>query len=165
MTGSDPQQPQSHGAEYPPPEGASGQTDPHAPVDYPADAGLPPAAYPPLAPGYAAPYPPSYPPPMPGYYPGTGYAYDPYWPARPLGTNGKAIGSLVSSVIGLTCCGLTSIVGVILGVIAMRETKRTGQEGWGIALAGTIIGGLALAALLVYLLLYVGLIASGWQWT
>jgi hypothetical protein len=46
----------------------------------------------------------------------------------------------------------------------MRETKRTGQEGYGMALAGTIIGGLAVAGLVLYLLLMIGLWASGWQW-
>ncbi len=55
------------------------------------------------------------------------------------------------------------IVGFILGVIAMRETKRTGQEGYGVALAGTIIGGLALGAGLILMLVYVALIASGWS--
>lgn len=137
MTGSGP-----YGAEYP------DRPDPRTPVDYP-DAGLPPPLYPPPA--------------HPGYYPAPGY--DPYRPMRPPGTNGKAIAALVSSLLGLTCCGLTAIPGVILGMIAMRETKRTGQDGWGIALAGTIIGGLFIAGLAVYLLLYIGLIASQWQWT
>jgi hypothetical protein len=163
MTGSDPQRPfpRSHGVEYPPLENTPHRPDPHAPVDYPADAGLPPPVYPPPAPGY----PPPHPPPAPGYYPGAGYGYDPYRPMKPPGTNGMAIAALVSSLLGLTCCGLSSIVGVIIGVIAMRETKRTGQDGWGIALAGTIIGALVVAGLLVYMLLYIGLVASGWQWS
>jgi hypothetical protein len=139
--------------------------DPFAPVDYPTDAGLPPPlysppAYPPPPQGYPPPY-----PAAPGYYQGAGYGYDPYRPTRPPGTNGKAIGALVSSLIGVFCCGVTSIVGVVLGVIAMRETKRTGQDGYGMALAGTIIGGLACAGFLVYFLLYLGLFASGGQWT
>jgi hypothetical protein len=101
--------------------------------------------------------------PPPGYYPAYP-AYDPYRPVRPPGTNGKAIASMVCSAVGLTCCGLTSIVGVILGVIAMRETRRRGQDGYGLALAATIIGGLAVLGWAVYLLLYVALLASGWQW-
>ncbi|OBI80172.1 DUF4190 domain-containing protein [Mycobacterium sp. E740] len=148
MTGS------PYGGEYP------DRPDPLAPVDYPADAGLPPPVEP--AAGYQ---PPGYPPSYPGYYPTPGYAYDPYRPVRPLGTNGKAIASLVSSLVGVFCCGVTCIVGVILGVIAMRETKQTGQDGYGIALAGTIIGGLAVAGFLIYLLLSIGLVASGLQWT
>lgn len=146
MSGGDP-----HGAEKP---------DPFAPVDYPTDAGLPPPLYPPPLPpqGYPQPY-----PAAPTYYPGTAYGYDPYRPMRPPGTNGKAIGALVCSLVGVFCCGLTCIVGVVLGVIAMGETKRTGQDGYGIALAGTIIGGLATAGFLVYILLYLSVLASGWQ--
>ncbi|MGV0793378.1 DUF4190 domain-containing protein [Mycolicibacterium sp. XJ1819] len=126
------------------------QPDPYRPVDYPGDAGLPPPIYPGPAPGYpGAPY---------------GGAYDPYWPVRPPGVNGKATASLVLSVIGVTCCGLTSIVGLILGVVAMRETRRTGQDGYGLAVAGTVLGGLAVAGWLVYVLLYVAILASGWQW-
>lgn len=141
--------------------GDPGRPDPFAPVDYPADAGLPPPLYPPSAPGYPPPY---ASPPGQGYYP-AGYGYDPYRPIRPPGTNGMAIGSLVCSLVGVFCCGVTCVVGVILGVTAMRETKRTGQDGFGIALAGTIIGGLATAGFLVYILLYLSLLTTGWQWT
>jgi hypothetical protein len=119
------------------------EPDPHRPVDYPADVGLPPPVYPP--PGY------------PGYY-------DPYRPIKPPGTNSKAIGSLVASLAGFFCCGLPSIVGLVLGVVAMRETKRTGQDGYAIALVGTIVGGLAVAGWLVYVLLSISIYASGWQW-
>src|SRR5689334_18336765 len=89
------------------------QPDPSQAVDYPADAGLPPPVYSPPYPGY------------PGYYPG---GYGPYRPIKPPGTNGKAIAALVTSVVGLFCCGLPSIVGLVLGIVGMRETKRTGQD-------------------------------------
>jgi hypothetical protein len=118
--------------------------------DYPFEPVLPPPVYPP--PGY---------PSAPGYYP----AYDPYRPAMAPGTNGKAIASLVTSVAGWLCCAPLAVVGLVLGVIAMRETKRTGQEGYGMALAGTIIGGLFVAAGLIVMLLYIALMVSGWQWT
>ena len=59
---------------------------------------------------------------------------------------------MVASLVGLMFCGLPSIAGVILGVIAMRETKRTGQDGHGMALAGTIVGGIVAAVWLVFLL-------------
>jgi hypothetical protein len=55
------------------------------------------------------------------------------------------------------CCAPLAIVGLVLGVLAMRETKRSGQAGWGMALAGTIIGGLFTAGLVVVLLLYIAL--------
>ena len=137
-----------------PPPGPYQPQDPFAPVDYPTDPGLPPPVYP--GPYPAAPY------QAPGYpsyaYPG----YDPYR-QKPLGTNGKAIAALVVALGGLVFCGLPSVAGLVLGVIAMRETRRTGQDGWGLALAGTIIGGLATAGLVLYILLWVGIIASGFS--
>jgi hypothetical protein len=155
MTTGDPEKPAQEfgGVEYPSLED-SRNPDLYVPVAYPADAGVPPPIYAPPPPGY-----PGYSGGAPGYYP----AYDPYRPVRTPGTNGKAIASLVTSIAGVTCCGPLVIVGFILGVIAMRETKRTGQEGYGVALAGTIIGGLALAAGLILMLVYVALIASGWS--
>jgi hypothetical protein len=125
------------------------QQDPDPPIDYPADVGLPPPVYPMPYPG------------APGYYPG---GYDPYRPSKPPGTNGKAIGALVTSVAGFFCCGLPSIVGFILGIVAMRETKRTGQDGYALALVGTIVGGVAIAGWVVYLLLTITIYASSWQW-
>jgi uncharacterized protein DUF4190 len=159
MTAGDPEKP-AHpygGTEYPSLEDSAPQTDPNPPLDYPADAGLPPPIYPPPYPG-AAGYP-GY-PAIAGYYPG----YDPYRPIKPPGTNGKAIAALVTSLVGLLCCGLPSLVGLILGVVAMRETKRTGQEGYAIALIGAIIGGLVVAGWVIYLLLSISIYASGWQW-
>ncbi|HME46678.1 DUF4190 domain-containing protein [Mycobacterium sp.] len=124
------------GTEYPFPEQSRPPVDPYAPVDYPA-----------VYPGAPA----GYPPPYQGY---PVDPYDPYRASRPPGTNGKAIASLVASLVGWFCCGLPSIAGAILGVVAMRETKRTGQEGYGIALAGTIIGGLTAAGWLVFMLVW-----------
>ncbi|HET6732551.1 DUF4190 domain-containing protein [Mycobacterium sp.] len=157
MTGSDPDRSAEpfRGMEYPSLENSGGQQPYYgAPVDYPTGAGLPPPVYPPQftgAPGY---------PPAPGY-PG---GYDPYRLTKPPGTNGQAIAALVCSIAGLMCC-VSSIAGLILGVMAMRETKRTGQEGYGLALAGAVLGGLGVAFMVLTLLLYIGLIASGWQWT
>lgn len=163
----------THGQEYPPLEDSAPRVDPYAPVDYPTDSvpqppnysaqpgNPPPPGYPP--PGYPQPgypqmsYPPpgvpptSYPPQYGGAY-GTGYgpAYDPYAQGKPVGTNGKAIAAMVTSIAGLIFCGLPSIVGLILGIIAMRETKRTGQEGHGMALAGVIVGALSVVGWLLY---------------
>jgi hypothetical protein len=137
----------------------TGDPDPDAPVDYPPDAGLPPPVYPPPYPGPAG-YP-SYPgyPGAPGYYPG---AYDPYRPSKPPGTNGMAIASLVISLCSLIlCCGATGFIGVILGIVGMRESKRAGQEGYGIALTGVIIGGICTVFWALMLVLYaIGTLSS-----
>jgi hypothetical protein len=55
------------------------------------------------------------------------------------GTNGLAIASLVCSVIGL-CCGVGSIIGIVLGFIARSQIRTSGQAGDGLALAGIIVG-------------------------
>jgi Domain of unknown function (DUF4190) len=140
-----PEQPY-RGGEYPPIEQTGPRPDPYAPVDYPT--------------GYPQLPPPVYPQPgFPAYGP-----YDPYRQTAPPGTNGKAIAALVTALVGLVFCGLPSIAAVFLGPMAMRECKRTGQDGYGIALAGTIIGGLIAALWVLYLVVIVGIAASGFQW-
>lgn len=92
---------------------------------------------------------PSYPanlssPPL--LYPG--YSADQYGPhpvGRPSGTNRTAIAALVTSLVGLLFCGLPSVAGLIIGIVALSQTKRTGQKGRGLALAASIIGGVGIA--------------------
>jgi hypothetical protein len=156
MTASDPEKP-FRGTEYPPLEDSAPYRDPNPTFDYPADAGLPPPVYPP-------PYPAGFPgyPAAPGYF---AHGYDPYRPTKPPGTNGIAIAALAVSAASLVLfCGIPSFIGVILGIIAMRETKRTGQDGFGMALAGTIIGAIPTVLWLLYLVVFIGIYASGWQW-
>ena len=115
--------------------------DPDAPVDYPPDAGLPPPVYPPPYPGPAG-YP-GY-PGAPGYYAG---AYDPYRPSKPPGTNGMAIASLVASLVGFVpfCFfGIGSIIGIVLGIVALNQIKQTREGGHGLAIAGIVVGGVSL---------------------
>lgn len=142
-----------------PPQPQHPPPDPHAPVDYPAGPDLPPAVQ-----GSAYPPPPWYgPPPQATGYPYVGYhhgGYDPYRPATPPGTNGKATAALVTSLVGLLCCGLPSIVGLILGIVAMRETRSTGQDGYGLALAGVVIGALVTIGYALYFLLVVVLVTG-----
>ena len=63
--------------------------------------------------------------------PNQGYGYP--GPPQPAGTNGLAIASLVVSF-------FCSIVGIILGFVALNQIKRTGQGGRGLAIAGIVIG-------------------------
>jgi prepilin-type processing-associated H-X9-DG protein len=62
-------------------------------------------------------------------------------PRSPAKTSGMAITSLVLGCLGLLTCGITSLVGLVLGIIALvRISKSNGQVGGqGIALAGTIV--------------------------
>lgn len=54
-------------------------------------------------------------------------------------TNGLAIASLVTSLIG------ASLIGIVLGHMAQKQIRVSGQQGAGLATAGMIIGYLGLA--------------------
>ncbi|MDR3360604.1 MAG: DUF4190 domain-containing protein [Bifidobacteriaceae bacterium] len=60
-------------------------------------------------------------------------------------TNALAIVSLVTWTIGL------SLQAIVFGRIARSQIKRIGQAGAGVALAGLILGHIALAASLVFI--------------
>ena len=133
------------------PDGTPPPPDPYAPVDYPTN-------YPPLLPPvYPTPYPPAAGYPYPPY---GGDPFDPYRPLKPPGTNGKAIAALVCSLSGLVFCGLPSIAGIILCILAMRETKRTGQDGFGLAVAGVAIGAVIVVLMLLYVAFMVFIVSS-----
>jgi hypothetical protein len=141
-------------------------------TDYPPYA--PPGYSPEYQAGYPPQYPPEYPappgPPPPGYGQPPGYGGPPYSPGPPpgygpppyqggyyppdylggygpqgAGTNGLAVASLIASFTGILCC-IGSIVAIVLGGIALSQIKQTRQEGYGLAVAGIVIG---IAALVV----------------
>lgn len=130
---------------YPPPGG-------YGPYPSPSGANYPPPGYPDPAAGGPPPPPPppQYGAPVPHYgspYPGGGYpAPDPYGygPGQPqqTKTNTMAIASLVISVLGIVpfCGGILSIVGIVLGTVALSQIKETRQEGYGLAIAGIVVG-------------------------
>lgn len=167
MTNPDDQSEPSRSYEFPPLENTH-PTSGQAPLDYPAGyPPMPPPAYPMPHPGASFPGPPhpgpiaypygTYPQGHPGYSPDP---YDPYRPITPAGTNTKAIAALVTSLAGLLCCGVPSIAGIILGLIAMRETKRTGQDGFGMAVAGVVVGSAVVALIIVYIVFVVIMAAN-----
>jgi hypothetical protein len=134
---------------YPPPP----YQPPGPPFGYPS---VPPG-YPGPAPEYGGPQPgygavpPGYGPPLypGGYYPTPDYpgAYGTQ-PSTLSGTNGMAVASLIASFTGLLCC-IGGVVGIVLGIIALDQIKRTRQEGYGLAVAGIVIG---IATLIVALI-------------
>ena len=164
----EPQLPPSQPGQHPPSE---------TPPEFAQPSGPPPAGYPPPAyplPGYP---PPSYPPPgyqtAPGYgpYPQAppesggsegGYGQPPVegYPVpdyaggygRQSGTNTLAIVSLIASCLGLLCGGISAVVGIVLGAVALNQIKQTREEGYGLAVAGIVIG---VAVLLIYLVVVV----------
>jgi hypothetical protein len=44
---------------------------------------------------------------------------------------------------------LIPVVGVVLGVVALNQIKRTNQQGRGMAIAGISIGGVAIVAIVL----------------
>jgi hypothetical protein len=70
------------------------------------------------------------------------------------GTNGLAIAALVCGVCQVFFWFFAGVPAVVLGHLARKQIRQTGEAGDGMALAGMILGyvGLALTALLVVLL-------------
>jgi hypothetical protein len=86
-------------------------------------------------------------PPAPGYAP---YGYGMPAPAG-QSTNGTAVAALVVSIVGaLGICaygigGIVGVVGAILGHVARKQIRQSGEGGDGLALAGVIVGWIAAA--------------------
>lgn len=171
--GSVPQYPAAEQPGYP-----SGQQQYPAAPQYPSQpgAGAPPqypsgsqqqypAAPPPAYPAYQQPAPDPYaqqPYPQQGH----GYPYQAGYPGYgmpPQGTNGMAIGALITSCIGVLCCGLfvVSAVGLILGIVAQKQIDQTGQEGRGFAQAAIWVGAVSIAlGVIIWILNIIGIVAG-----
>ncbi|QNE34163.1 DUF4190 domain-containing protein [Leifsonia shinshuensis] len=74
-------------------------------------------------------------------------AYQP--PAQP--------GYNTMSIVAFILAFFVSVVGIILGFVALSQIKRTGEQGRGLALAAVIIGFVEVAiGILVFILVIVG---------
>jgi hypothetical protein len=82
---------------------------------------------------------------MPGYGPPVGYAPPPQF-GRP--TNTMAILALVMAFV-------FAPAGLVLGVVARKQIRQSGEEGDGLALAGIIVGGLATALFVLFIVFMV----------
>ncbi|MEU8259142.1 DUF4190 domain-containing protein [Micromonospora sp. NPDC048999] len=112
--------------------------------------GYPPAGDPYAAPGYP---PPAY--PVPGY---------PVYGAPPTSTNSMAVVALVLALVGVFC-GATAPIGAILGHVASKQIRETGEQGEGLAKAAIIVGwiltGLMVLGIACYVALIIFAIAAG----
>ncbi len=131
----------------------------------PSHQDTPPAHYPPQDPNFQAPYQPyAYPPgPYQGSYPPPPMPYGDYLGGPPPARNGLGVAALVIGLIGLvssiTIVGgiLLGIVAVILGFAGRARAKRGEATNGGVALAGVIVGVLALVAGLLAIAIWVGI--------
>ncbi|WP_446212530.1 DUF4190 domain-containing protein [Micromonospora sp. IBSANI012] len=142
---------------YPPPPG--GWHDPSA------DPTLPVSGQPiPAQPTGRDPYAPA--DPYAGAVPAQAGPVDPYamagypaaaYPAygQPVAkTNSMAIAALVLSLVGFASC-ITAPVGAILGHVAMKQIRQTGEGGEGMAKAAIIVGWILTGLLMLLLAFYV----------
>ncbi|WP_419997202.1 DUF1707 and DUF4190 domain-containing protein [Streptomyces boninensis] len=91
-------------------------------------------------------------PPMPPAVPQT------FLPTPAPPTNSSAVASLVCGAL-VPMVGITCIPAVILGHKARAEIKRTGEGGDGMAVAGMVIGYLAIGTV-AFILMIVAMVAS-----
>ena len=115
----------------PPPPGSPG---PHGQPGYaPPQYGQPQYAQP----GYAQP---GYPPP--------GYGAPGHPPVYVRPTNTMAILALVMAFV-------FAPAGLILGIVARKQIRQTGEDGDGLALAGIIVGGIVTAIFVFFIVLWI----------
>ena len=145
---------------YPPGPGPAPGSYPPGPG--PAPGNYPPVSYPPVGQAPPGPYPPA--PAFPGQASGGGYQSPPggyqsppvpgWWPQSPprgfvpvTRTNGLAIASLVLGILWLFWLG--SLVGLVLGLVALKQIKGRNQGGRGIAIAGVVLSVLGLVGFVI----------------
>ncbi len=96
------------------------------------------------------------PPPGWGQPPSAPMGY--YGPPAPRSSNGMAIASLVLGIAGLLTCGLSGLVGLVLGYVGRRQIREGNGTGDGMALAGIVLGWIWVGLIALYLVLvFVGL--------
>ncbi|NLG56352.1 MAG: DUF4190 domain-containing protein, partial [Rhodococcus sp.] len=88
---------------------------------------------------------------LPYQYPAAPYLPPYPYPYAPRGTNGFAIGAFIASTAGsFAACGLGAVVGIILGIVALRQIKENPQGGKGFAIAGVAIGAVVVLLMVVF---------------
>jgi uncharacterized membrane protein len=92
-----------------------------------------------------------------GQLPGGGIALFMPAPTVTPRTNSLAVAALVCGVAEIFTLGLTAIPAVVLGHVARGQIRRSGEQGSGLALAGLILGWVAIV--LFVLLVAVGSVA------
>ena len=80
--------------------------------------------------------------------------------AAPQKTSAMAVTSLVLGILGMFSCGITALVGLILGIVALAKIKKSGGrlDGRGLALAGTIVSGVFLTLIPVMIAIYAAML-------
>ena len=139
----------------------------YPPPDQSAAAGhAPPSGYAPQ-PGYGAPSSaePSGWQPQTGYGPPPGYGpAGQGYPPQPYGARGWRPGwrrpTNTMAILALVLAFVFPPAALVLGIVARRQIRETGEEGDGLALAGVIVGAISIGFIVLGLLLFIVLAAS-----
>ena len=73
---------------------------------------------------------------------------------------GRPTNQLAMVALVLSFLGPLSPVGLVLGVVARGQIRRTGEEGEGVALAAVVVGGVITTLLVVVVVFWVLVLAS-----
>ncbi|MFI6452243.1 MmpS family transport accessory protein [Streptosporangium amethystogenes] len=87
------------------------------------------------------------------------YGYAP--PQPPVRTNGLAVASLVLGLAGFITCGITSLLAVIFGHVALGQIRRDRTDGHGMALTGVILGWILTGLWILYWMLVLAGVVAG----
>ena len=138
--------------------------DPFASPPPPAGPPGPPPGYGPAGQGYGPP--PGYAPPGQGYGPPAGYGQQGYG-QQGYGQPGYGYGPPASSrtntlaIVSLVMAFVFFPAGLVCGIIAKGQIKRTGEQGSGLATAGIIVSAVQIALFVLFVGLAVLITASG----
>ena len=91
-----------------------------------------------------------------------------YQPAQPYQNNGaQGYGQQPQSqktnllaILSLVGAFVFSLAGLVLGIIALKQIKQTGEQGRGLALAGIIISSIAIVLAIIYVIFIVAVIGT-----
>src|SRR4051794_23350582 len=108
--------------------------------------------------GYPGGYPP--PPPQQPYYGGG------YQPPPPAPKNGLGIAALVAAIVGLVFCWsvvggvVLGVLAAILGIVGYGRAKRGQATNTGVAIAGIVLGALAVVVSLAFIPIWMGVFSE-----
>ncbi len=110
--------------------------------------------------GEPASAPPQYAPPQYGQVPPRGYGPPPGYPPPGYGAQGyppPAWGRPTNTmaIVALVMAFVFAPAGLILGIVARKQIRRTGEDGDGLALAGIIVGGIVTAIFVLIIALWI----------
>jgi Domain of unknown function (DUF1707)/Domain of unknown function (DUF4190) len=89
-----------------------------------------------------------------------GHLAQPAWPGAPTRTNSLAIASLACGIGQLFLGPLSTFPAIVLGHMARREIRRTGENGRGMAAAGLVLGWTGFAFLVLACLFIVVIVSA-----